>query len=549
MEKVSRNSIPPSQGTTEAPGTQIFPIDKLTQISNEYHLPFSFYALLSGSYDGILSAFRNLKDLPLSDVIKSLDVLFVENTSESALSTFRIAMDYLHMSIEKQKRLTGSRVDPETLSHIFGVIKTNIVPRVKLWGTYYNYTEGLANIWNSAECQPYVIDLVKDMVVSNSVHEYRAGLDVLIHNRIHIPAVLSVFHHFVEHKTDRMGTFFLDEFLECLRIKFSLNQGYSRMMRYDMSSFIHDLQQIYPTVKEHGHQHFLQRALYVLSAYVSPEVGQAIPLDQEDRNNLSTFMQTKYRMNHKKTESEIRKYTIVPRVVELLRILTSSEDANDLIFSKEENLADTFDSKKSKLRHLPGLLAYLGDILIEPEKFTFQIGVLLSCIPIYKLPLEVRQKIETVETQFQMKVEVGHDAWNLCDSAEPKLWESLHNNAFVVVNDHMLVKMDGRLCGLCVQTFTNSDGETFYEGNWYAPTDTSSRDKIRHAYDKGQSRVQLGVSEWALLRSFSASKGKTLSEEISEVNVVLKGIPDQLPLLINDIPRYQYRLEKFENYI
>jgi hypothetical protein len=106
-----------------------------------------------------------------------------------------------------------------------------------------------------------------------------------------------------------------------------------------------------------------------------------------------------------------------------------------------------------------------------------------------------------------------HKGWVLCQEAEERARRALVNDMVIVVNNHLLVKMLGKMSAICTETVKTSDGKVFNKGYWYSPCDNESRKRIEEQFEKGFTRIDLTSGDWLKMRLF-------MDEELLENTVV-----------------------------
>lgn len=230
------------------------------------------------------------------------------------------------------------------------------------------------------------------------------------------------------------------------------------------------------------------------------------------------------------------------------------EDIASAGSSVELRMDNTLQQLNIRLDQLPdimsnsavtNLLAIMAD---DPDKYKFQIGVLLSQIPIDKLPDPLTQKLKPTLTNLEFKINVGQGNWWLCGRAEPRLINCLRNGAAVLVNGFLLVKFEGKFSALCIRTTSIPNGQTFVEGNWYSPVSQDLKESVRRGFDDGRSSLAIPSGEWAMIRPLSRdlSSGLSPSEILEQAQRHASSMPDRLPDRINGMSRSDYRQRREE---
>ncbi|MCK9351612.1 MAG: hypothetical protein WCT49_01240 [Candidatus Paceibacterota bacterium] len=211
-----------------------------------------------------------------------------------------------------------------------------------------------------------------------------------------------------------------------------------------------------------------------------------------------------------------------------------------------EKLAPLRPIDVSQTVHLPIVSELIGIAVKNIEKHRFHIGMLLSMIPFSELPPETRVALRPVVSSFEQTIKPGHTGWYLCPEAEPLLVESLANDAVVLVNDSILVKMAGKLSGLCVKNYKTKDGFVFIEGGWYSPSDADSRRIVREANDRGDARVEVAGGAWSLMRSVEDSPDKSSDLLLAVAKEYSSKLGTALPDTIEGLSRKEFREKKIE---
>mgnify|MGYP000267581228 CR=1 FL=1 len=183
----------------------------------------------------------------------------------------------------------------------------------------------------------------------------------------------------------------------------------------------------------------------------------------------------------------------------------------------------------------------------EPDRYKFQLGVLLSQVPFDRLPESLTQKLKPVLANLEFQIKVGHESWWLCGEAEPRLVDSIHNRAAVLVNGFLLVKFKGKFSGLCTRTTTVPSGQTFIEGNWYSPTG-ELRSAIKNGFDAGDAKLSIPAGEWAMIRPLAndQSRGLVANDVLEQARNYAARIPERLPDQIKGMSRRDYRSRRDE---
>jgi hypothetical protein len=188
----------------------------------------------------------------------------------------------------------------------------------------------------------------------------------------------------------------------------------------------------------------------------------------------------------------------------------------------------------------------LDTLLDNPDSYRFQIGLILSQVNLTNLPDKVKAKIKPTLTDTEMQLLPEHGRWWLCGAAEPRLVQSLQDNAILLINNKILMKYNGKFSGICLETFANKEGYTFIEGCWYAPTDDISRTAMRTAFDQGDATLNFNEGVWVILRPLSNTRNISAGELLEYAKKQAYNLPPTLPQIINGKSRAEYRNENRE---
>lgn len=231
------------------------------------------------------------------------------------------------------------------------------------------------------------------------------------------------------------------------------------------------------------------------------------------------------------------------------KLVNKNMEAMEAIFIHEDtsDLGGELERDKIKISELPKLLnndaiySLLDGMLDNRDKYRFQIGALLTQLTLTELPDNIKEELKTVTSDYEFRIELGHDFWYLCPEAETRLLTSLRNNSLLLVNEKLLTKFKGKLSAICLDTFSTEDGQTFVEGNWYSPTEKKLRNQIRTAFDKGTSRVELQKGTWALMRPITDTQNKNAETILKSAKRKAENLPEILPPFIGKRTRKAYR--------
>ncbi|QSH39703.1 hypothetical protein JXR01_01715 [Candidatus Kaiserbacteria bacterium] len=200
-------------------------------------------------------------------------------------------------------------------------------------------------------------------------------------------------------------------------------------------------------------------------------------------------------------------------------------------------------------------------ILLVSNKTDKHTDIILSLISLdltpedlKNLPRHVKKIVKENLGKYELSLTKGSD-WHLCSDAEPRLNRALDDNAFLLVNEKLLVKFNGRMSALCLTDFKSKDGRTFKKGFWYAAEDKETREKLRQAFDGGDPEININHGNWVLIRAVKKLHinkgvyyGKMIDKE-ETINLVEKALrtveqlPKHFPTTIHDqtTSRKEYR--------
>lgn len=90
----------------------------------------------------------------------------------------------------------------------------------------------------------------------------------------------------------------------------------------------------------------------------------------------------------------------------------------------------------------------------------------------------------------------------LCDKGEDYLIDAVQNERAILVDDHLLLKSDGKtfgkLAALSVHTAKTPTGEFFFRGHWYVPT--TGKEELKAAFASGEKQITTTGVTWSLVR-------------------------------------------------
>ena len=177
----------------------------------------------------------------------------------------------------------------------------------------------------------------------------------------------------------------------------------------------------------------------------------------------------------------------------------------------------------------------------NPAEYRFQLGALLTQISVNQLPESIGKKLKPIITDAELKLKSENGTWWLCGMAEPRLKNAIRDGALMLVNGRLLLKFNGKLSALCLESFATSDGVVFLEGNWYSPTDNTTRVQLRSQFDQGHTRVRLTTGEWTIMRPLDKDGNRTPEQILEDARQTTQQLPDRLPDRIAGLDRQAYR--------
>jgi len=220
--------------------------------------------------------------------------------------------------------------------------------------------------------------------------------------------------------------------------------------------------------------------------------------------------------------------------------------------TESQQLVRQLNRVGATIENIPEIFA--DDAIVEiisvmadnPAEYRFQLGALLTQISVNQLPNSIGEKLKPIITDAELKLKSENGTWWLCGMAEPRLKDAVKDGALMLVNDRLLLKFNGKLSALCLQSFTASGGTVFLEGNWYSPTDNTTRIQLRSQFDQGHSRVRLTTGEWTIMRPLDKDGNRTPEQILEDARQTAQQLPDRLPDRIAGLDRQAYRNAKKE---
>jgi hypothetical protein len=222
-----------------------------------------------------------------------------------------------------------------------------------------------------------------------------------------------------------------------------------------------------------------------------------------------------------------------------------AEDTSELVTYELQDGNVDVEQLPKLLRH-DAVILLLNSLIEQPEKYRFQIGALLMHIPYRQFPVALQDKIASTVTDNKLNITFGNENWNLCDTAEPRLLQTIKNKATLIVNDSLLVKFHGKRAALCTSTFTTRYGQAFYKGNWYSPANDLTKNELNESFDNGLSRITMTKGTWALIRGVDSTEKRSADEILDLAASYVLNTSVETPDRIDGLSRSWYRRSHFE---
>lgn len=200
----------------------------------------------------------------------------------------------------------------------------------------------------------------------------------------------------------------------------------------------------------------------------------------------------------------------------LLEIIKNTNDDSERLNLESVVLANNMNMSELSEVFDGALSVKLLEVLLDNrEKYADQIALMLSMLDASKLPLGLFNKIDSAIVDANLRVDPAYKGWYLCDTSEELLFKNLRSDV-ILINDSMLLKVDGKLAALCLKSFTlRESGRTFLAGTWYCPVDDKLRDDLMMRYRRGDLVADINEGSWMLMRSMT-----DLDEEVSAHELV-----------------------------
>lgn len=197
--------------------------------------------------------------------------------------------------------------------------------------------------------------------------------------------------------------------------------------------------------------------------------------------------------------------------VEVIYDLFNTFDSMDLsedLFTKSGELK----TKYQRAMQEPEVQKFLAAMMkivydrqddLEPDyDLEFRLAVLASSLQQIEVEEAVKEsagRVDRVASDFTLRAKNGD--WYLCDMSEHRLLSAILTDSAILLNDHFVMKFDGKKAALCIEEFIDENGDVFYPGVWYAITDKSSKNIIERAYLGGAMKCDVEGVKFAVMRS------------------------------------------------
>lgn len=129
----------------------------------------------------------------------------------------------------------------------------------------------------------------------------------------------------------------------------------------------------------------------------------------------------------------------------------------------------------------------------------FIAGEILTATPIGGLPPKIAAMLPSSDISTDARVFPFHSGWTLCADAEYFMESSNDEGKSVLINGFLLVKGEGRLSAVALETVSSPIG-TFYEGSWYSPVDRLTRNLVEDGIGMNRKRMNHSGGQWAYMR-------------------------------------------------
>lgn len=188
----------------------------------------------------------------------------------------------------------------------------------------------------------------------------------------------------------------------------------------------------------------------------------------------------------------------------------------------------------------------LEEFAEEPDIFAFQLGVIAGYYSCRTIPSSL-EKIITPKSQEGICLEatIDHEKDN-CFGSELYMQYALGSPVgTILVNRGLLVKYNGYLTGLCIDSFA-TETSTFVKGNWYSPLDKTTRIQLVTDQAKGRGVVEVHSGTWGLIRA--ATDTNRAKDVMLEAQERLTSQKAELPQTLEQRLRYQHSNGRYETF-
>lgn len=209
----------------------------------------------------------------------------------------------------------------------------------------------------------------------------------------------------------------------------------------------------------------------------------------------------------------------------------------------------------TKINQIRDLGEELGDFIsrgLTPEHILELIArdkpyinaLLMAGYDLKNLPPEYRHRFEVGNSPgVDMKPEIYHGSWYLCSSSETNMGRALEDQT-VMLAGGLVVKLMGRITGLCVKSFS-TDAGTFIKGNFYSP-DGATQAEIKRRFVRGSTDAQVPGSRWFLMRAIDEDIHSQFILRKSEEQS--RNMPSSIPDQIYNKSRRSYLDQSHQSY-
>lgn len=237
----------------------------------------------------------------------------------------------------------------------------------------------------------------------------------------------------------------------------------------------------------------------------------------------------------------------VATLIDLLAV----EQSVEFVFSPETDLVrleEVLQEDDQIIEEIITLMTKANDT------YRLQIGMICAAVPLDTMAPRFQEifeeKYHPLETDNEFELTPFYKRWELCNESEDEMHAAIQKNGVIAIDDHLLLKMKGRMTALCTESFTTKEGKLFIAGNWYSPTkkNATARETIKVDFFDNKGRTSGKGTSWAIMRdsNFEQSNDKALEE----LQNIVAQTPQRYPnnaIFIGRVPltREQYR-EKYK---